>query len=220
MSSKSDHDLTLGILGTYVPQDSRTITWRDGHVTVLPTVYRKSGENVCEDVDIPTIEFMAKFPISTPDSQHVIHLPFDSLQRDDVLEFVGKCLSKNKSVLIRGDRQKKYSKILNADFLEKHFAISEHRPVCIHGTRGSRQLCSSFLINCIDVMLRSFDHVNPKTSGTIKSFFDAMTDSTRIQCILDLPIAQVSLPEPLRWVVHVSRLLHHLIEDAGILTMA
>jgi hypothetical protein len=124
MASTSDHDLTLGILGKLVPQNSQTITWRDGHVTVLPTVYRKSGENVCEDVDIPTVEFMAKFPISTPESQHVAHLPFDRLQRDGVLELVGKCLSMNKSVVIRGDEQRKYSKILNADILEKQFAIS------------------------------------------------------------------------------------------------
>jgi hypothetical protein len=69
-------------------------------------------------------------------------------------------------------------------------------------------------------MLRSFDHVNPKTTGTIESFFNAMTDTKKIQCILDLPLAQISLPEPLKYVPHVSLYLQEFIDDTGISIMA
>ncbi|KIK39216.1 hypothetical protein CY34DRAFT_108331 [Suillus luteus UH-Slu-Lm8-n1] len=187
MATKSDHDLIAGMLGNLVSANSPTITWQDGHVTVLPTVYNKSSENICQEVDIPTIQFMAKFPMSTSESQHVTHLPYNELRRDGVLDFVGYCLSINKPIVIRSDENHKYSNILTADLLDKYFAISKHQPVCIH-----------------DAMLHSFNYVNPKTTGTIESFFDAMTDPKKMQCILDLPLSQISLPEPLRLRMEVS----------------
>jgi hypothetical protein len=187
-----------------VPEKSPTITWNDGHVTVLPAVYDKSGYNVCEEVDIPIVKFMAEFPISTSHSSHVAHIPNSMMGQDDVLDLIGRCLSMNKPVVIRGDKRQQYSDELTADFLDKQFAISHHRPVCIHGTQTRFFLHMASLITPIDMMLRSRDHVNMKTTGTIDSFFDAMMDSTRIQCILDLPLAQTSLPERLRYARHIS----------------
>lgn len=182
MASPSDNDLDLtsGLLGTHVPEKSATITWQDGHRTALPTVYDKLGHNVCEEVDIPIVKFLAEFPISTPESDCVAHFPNEMLSCDNMLDVIGKALSINKTVVIKGDKLPQHSEELTADFLDKRFTISKHRPVCIH-----------------DVMMRSCDHVNTKITGTIGSFFDAMLDSTRIQCILDLPLAQTSLPERL-----------------------
>jgi hypothetical protein len=136
MSPPSDHDLTLGVLGNQVPERSPTITWNDGHVTVLPAVYDESGHNVCEEVDIPIIQFMAQFPISTSDSHNVAHIPSDRMARNGALDLVGRCLSINKPVVIRGDDCRQHSEQLTADFLDKRFAISHRRTVCIHGTQS------------------------------------------------------------------------------------
>jgi len=40
--------------------------------------------------------------------------------------------------------------------------------------------------------------MHPYTYGTIAGFFDAMDDPGTIQCILDIPLAHVALPEALR----------------------
>jgi len=53
-------------------------------------------------------------------------------------------------------------------------------------------------ITIVDVLQRYIDYVHPTSTGTIKSFFEAMDDPTHIQCILDIPLAQVSMPELLR----------------------
>ncbi|KAG1720983.1 uncharacterized protein EDB91DRAFT_1256739 [Suillus paluster] len=185
MTLNADLDLTSGVLGNQVPDTSPTITWNDDHITVLPAVYNEFDENVCEAVDIPIIQFMAQFPISALDSRNVVHIPYHGVSRETLLQVVGNYLSYNKPIVIRGVERHEHYEELTADYLDRNFAISPHRPVCIH-----------------DVMLRSMDHVNTTTTGTIDSFFESMTDSTRIQCILDLPLAQTSLPEPLRNIDH------------------
>ncbi|KAG1786397.1 uncharacterized protein HD556DRAFT_1449774 [Suillus plorans] len=176
-------DLTTGVLGSHVPENSPTIKWKDGHVTILPAVYNESNVNVCEAVDIPIIRFMAEFPISKPGSEVVIHFPHDALARKGFSHAVGLGLSQNKPVVIRGDRRQERCKDLSEDYLHDTFAISPRRPVCIHG----------------NVLNSSADnHVTPTSSGTIQSFILSMTDETKIQCILDLSLAQAVLPEPLR----------------------
>lgn len=59
-----------------------------------------------------------------------------------------------------------------------------------------------------DLMLRSKDHVNPTISGTISSFLDSIKDPSKIQCILDISLAQVTLPEPLRCDIYNSIILN------------
>ncbi|KAG1879695.1 hypothetical protein C8R48DRAFT_767931 [Suillus tomentosus] len=116
-SSSDDLDLTTGVLGSHVSENSPTITWRDGHVTVLPAVYNESNINVCEEIDLSIIRFMAKFPISTPESKNAIHLPHDALLRKDILHAVGLGLSQNKPVVIRGDRRQERCEDLSEDYL-------------------------------------------------------------------------------------------------------
>lgn len=129
----TDLDLTIGLLGDQVPNTSKTITWKDGHRTILPAVYDKSNVNVCDAVDIPTIKFMAQFPVSTSTSREVIHLATDALSRDGVLDAVGLSLSQNKPVVMRGVGSSSSPHQLSLQYLDQAFGISPHRPVCIHG---------------------------------------------------------------------------------------
>lgn len=39
-------------------------------------------------------------------------------------------------------------------------------------------------------------------TGTIKSFCELMKILDKIQCVLDIPLAQISLPDPLRCIFH------------------
>jgi hypothetical protein len=133
MAQNSDLDLTSDVLGKLVPATSPTVTWHDGHITVLPAVYDKFGKNVCEAIDIPIIKFMAEFPVSTSESSYIAHVPHTIMSRDGFLERVGHCLSLNKSVVIRGAEGQHDTQKLSADYLERNFAISPHRTVCIHG---------------------------------------------------------------------------------------
>jgi hypothetical protein len=54
------------------------------------------------------------------------------------------------------------------------------------------------LIYIPDIMARAMDHTKVTKMGLIKSFFELMKDPNTIQCILDVPLAQVSLPDCLR----------------------
>ncbi|KAG2063549.1 hypothetical protein BDR04DRAFT_1123182 [Suillus decipiens] len=178
-------DLTVGVLGMQVPVESDTIRWMDGHTTVLPLVASEENTNVCDSVDIPIIKFLAESPASTSKSNNVLHLTNDALEKDDILDVVGHALSANQAIVIRGKEHDRSNVDLSAEYLEKQFAISPNRPVCIH-----------------DVMIRSKDHVHPTKGGSVRSFFDAMNDPTKIQCILDLPLAHVALPKSLVQIDH------------------
>jgi hypothetical protein len=126
-------DLTIDVLGIQVPSTNETITWMDGHRTILPAVYDTTNVNVCDAVDIPIIKFLSKFPISTSSSQHVNHLPTDALFRDEILHAVGLSLSQNKPVVIRDVGTNPPPTGLSPEYLDRSFGISPHRPVCIHG---------------------------------------------------------------------------------------
>ncbi|KAG2045475.1 hypothetical protein BDR06DRAFT_1015617 [Suillus hirtellus] len=183
--SYSPLDLTIGLLGRQVPFASQKLRWNDGHTTILPMVLGEGKVNVCDAVDIPIIRFMADFPTSTSASKHVLHLSQDALGRKDILNTVGNALSESLPVVIRGVAHDKLHGSITNDYLEEKFAISRHRPVCIH-----------------DVKIRSIDHVHPTMDGTIKSFLESTNDPNEIQCILDIPLAQVVMPKSLRNLDH------------------
>lgn len=191
-------DLTKSILGRHVPRNAGTIKWADGHTTILPAVQIKPQRNLFADVDIPLITFMAGLPPSTKDSAHVTHLADDYMNSDKLLYVVGKSLSNNKPVVIRGAGNRKVWDKITAEDLDSRYGISPNRSASIIG-KVIRSMWMCFrCIDRIDIGLRAVDPVKPHITGTIASFLDAMVDPGKIQCILDIPLAHVGLPEPLR----------------------
>ncbi|KAG2081945.1 uncharacterized protein F5147DRAFT_783481 [Suillus discolor] len=178
-------DLTIGVLGTQVPQRSPTIKWRDGHITVLPAIYNGSTINICDEVDIPFIKFISQCPQSKAGSTHVSHMRNEDLSAPNILDTIADTLALNMCVLITGVPHKSPGRIITDEYLDVQFGISPLRPLCIH-----------------DAQKRCHDHVNPTIQGNIHSFMKSMFDPTKIQCILDIPLAQISMPEALRNLDH------------------
>lgn len=58
MTAPQNYDLTGSLLGTEVPLNSPVITWKDGHITILPVIYDDEKNNLCEAVDIPIIQYL------------------------------------------------------------------------------------------------------------------------------------------------------------------
>jgi hypothetical protein len=136
MTSNQELDLTIGIIGTHVPQTSPTITWRDGHKTVLPAIFDDDNDdvNLCDQVDIPLIKYMSKFPQSNIRSKHVKHLGKDSLSSSDVTRIVSEALSIHKCVKISGvPFTPPHDGKFDAHYLDVEFDISPLRPVQVHG---------------------------------------------------------------------------------------
>jgi hypothetical protein len=136
MTSNNELDLTIGIIGTHVPQTSPTITWRDGHKTVLPAIFDDDNDdvNLCDQVDIPLIKYMSKFPQSNIHSKHVKHLGKDSLSSSDVTRIVSEALSIHKCVKISGvPFTPPHDGKFDAHYLDVEFDISPLRPVQVHG---------------------------------------------------------------------------------------
>ncbi|KAG1832554.1 hypothetical protein DFJ58DRAFT_848005 [Suillus subalutaceus] len=192
MSSDEQLDLTIGVLGTQVPATSKTITWNDGLRTVLPTICNESNKNLCDEVDIPLIKFMAQFPRSnTNNTAHVHMAPGGICQAPRVDAQLQEILGMNKCVVIKGVPHNPAGKTLTFEYLDAVFGISPHRPVCIH-----------------DMKKRCEDHVHPTITGSIGSFIESINDTTSIQCILDIPLAHVSLPDGLKCVATFWNVLH------------
>lgn len=140
MSSTQSLDLTAGVLGTQVPQESPSIKWKDGHKTILPAIYDEKKQNICDKVDIPFIQYMARLPTSQRSSTHVIHLEYGAQTIRDISEIVEEALSLNKSVKISGVPHNAPKKELSSTYLDVTFGISPFRPVYAHGTRWGRGL--------------------------------------------------------------------------------
>lgn len=193
-------DLTIGVLGIQVPQGSGTIKWSDGHKTVLPAIFDENNINRCNDVDIPLIRFMARLPSSDRRSKHVEHLDSDVLTSTSThaTTTVTKCLSSNKVVRIRGVPCTPPRSQLDPDYLDEHFGISPLREVQLHGSYSCTWSIPVLFMRSIDVGQRCGDHAKPHIFATIKSFFEGMDDPSKIQCILDVPLAHISPPEQLR----------------------
>ncbi|KAG2108259.1 uncharacterized protein F5147DRAFT_773843 [Suillus discolor] len=176
-------DLICGLLGMQVLKESKTLKWKNNHITILPTLSTDENVNACDSVDIPIIRFMAQFPPSLSSSKNVLHLKAYALAEEDILDVVGNALRSNIPIVISGVAYDGLDGDPSVEYLDKYFAISPNRP---H----------------LDVIMQSIDHVNPTINGTIESFFDSMTDPTSIQCILDIPLAQTSLPWALQNIDH------------------
>ncbi|KAG2062626.1 hypothetical protein BDR04DRAFT_1123818 [Suillus decipiens] len=58
------------------------------------------------------------------------------------------------------------------------------------------------LTSALDVLARSKDHTKVTHAGVLSSFFSLIKDTKKIQCVLDLPLAQVALPDSLRNIDH------------------
>ncbi|KAG1761763.1 hypothetical protein EV702DRAFT_1206970 [Suillus placidus] len=185
MPAPRNYDLTIGLLGTEVPLTSPIIKWKDGHSTILPAVYDDHQNNVCDTVDIPIIDYLAECPTSTPHSQYVTHLSHHDMTRNDIQDLVSESLSQNKPVVIRGIGHSPVGEELTAEVLDKYYAISPNRVVWVH-----------------DVRARAIDHTKVTKATVLKSFFESMRNPENIQCVLDIPLAQISLPDPLRNLDH------------------
>ncbi|KAG1790108.1 uncharacterized protein HD556DRAFT_1446460 [Suillus plorans] len=181
MPFKSELDLTIGVIGTNVPRSSPCITWKNGHKTVLPAVHNEFMLNLCDHVDIPLIRYMAQLNTCESTSNNVLHLSGDTLQNLDVMAIVSDALSTNRCVKVTGVPYDKPQDDITTDYLDEHFSISPLRPVSIHDTEA-----------------RYNDHADPIVFGNIKSFIESINDPTKIQSILDIPLAQTALPKYLR----------------------
>ncbi|KAG1772237.1 hypothetical protein EV702DRAFT_1201625 [Suillus placidus] len=73
-------DHASGMQGIQVPEDPETVTWSDGHITVLPTVMRE-GQNVLKE-DAELTKKLAEVPTSKPGSEFVAHFDFHHTSRD------------------------------------------------------------------------------------------------------------------------------------------
>ncbi|KAG1724834.1 hypothetical protein EDD22DRAFT_961751 [Suillus occidentalis] len=185
MDAPLNLDLTH-IRGREVSSKCDTVTWTGGHKSILPMISDPlSDVNLCDEVDNPIIKFMARLPESTISSRHVLFQPATSLGAPRVIEDMGVAFTRNQCVHITGVPLHTTSDIVSMDLLDAVFGISPMRPVCIH-----------------DTYLRCQDHVKPTMSGTIMSFLSARHDPTVIQCILDIPLAQISLPIQLMNIDH------------------
>ncbi|KAG2028812.1 hypothetical protein BDR03DRAFT_1019312 [Suillus americanus] len=185
MTETSHYDLTIGLLGTEVPKNSPVIKWKDGYTTILPAVFDDHNINVCAKVDIPIITYLAKCPVSTPDSLHITHISNNRIPATDLHDLVGDSLSQNKPVAIRGTGRHPVGEELTAEFLDQDYAISPNRAVWVH-----------------DVMARAIDHTKTTRPGVIKYFIESMKNPKTIQCVLDIPLVQVSLPDSLKNLDH------------------
>jgi|SRR5882757_3093306 len=155
MESIPTLDLTIGLLGHHVPEESSSITWQDGHKSILPAVYNNDHHNVCDEVDIPIIKFMSTLPSSMPNSEHVVHLSSDRLQSDDIMAVVGNALSLHKPVVIRGTDHDALDGPPTAEYLDSKFGISPNCPVQIHGNN----LCDNRIISTHCMTLQISRHV-------------------------------------------------------------
>lgn len=212
MSSDHQLDLTIGVLGIQVPKSSKTITWKDGHRSVLPAAYNDSNQNLCNEVDIPLIRFMTKFPASTCSNTIDVQFMPGAARNTPHFELtVGQALCMNKCVMIHEVPYNPVEKTVTCQYLDAIFGISPNCLVDIHGTC----LCALFhlklklLMNMIDVRKRCNDHVNTPITGTIGSFFTSMNYPTKIQCILDIPLAHVSMPDCLMYVLFFLIIVAH-----------
>lgn len=112
---------------------SGTITWTDGHKSVLPAIFDKKNANRCDAVDIPIIRFMARLPLSDRQSIYVEHLGSDVLKSKDVTSIITNCLSMNQCVKISGVPCSPPTGELDWQYLDEQFGISPLREVQIHG---------------------------------------------------------------------------------------
>ncbi|KAG2029909.1 hypothetical protein BDR03DRAFT_975385 [Suillus americanus] len=185
MTAASAKDLTVGLWGKEVKKSSPKITWRDGHTTILPAVYDDYNINVCAAVDIPIIKYLAECPVSTPDSKFATHISNQDIPTFELHDIIGSSLSQNRPVTLRGTGLYSNDKKLTLEYLDLHYAISPNRAVWIH-----------------DVRARALDHTNVTKAGLLNTFFESMDDPNSIQCVLDIPLAQVALPDSLRNLDH------------------
>ncbi|KAG2368455.1 hypothetical protein BDR07DRAFT_1478227 [Suillus spraguei] len=185
MTTPSDYDLTIGLLGKHVPLDSPTIMWEDGYVSILPAIYDDKKKNICDNVDIPIIKYLAHCPASAPDSQYVTHLSHNDLPEDNIHDIVSESLSQHKSVVIRGIGHPPMGEELTAEFLDRYYSISPDRIVWVH-----------------DVKARGVNHGQVTTASILKAFCEDIKNTEKIQCVTDIPLAQTALPDALRNLDH------------------
>lgn len=131
MDHQDSKDMTVGIIGRKVHEQSGTVRWQDGRITVLPTIM-KNGVNICESGDVEVVKFFASLQESTQLSQHVLHLSAADMQRDDIVETIEFALRDNKPVVVRGNAINAPSEI-TTEWLDRKFGISPDMPVSIHG---------------------------------------------------------------------------------------
>ncbi|KAG1849043.1 hypothetical protein F4604DRAFT_1687565 [Suillus subluteus] len=200
MTAASAKDLTVGLLGKEVNKSSPNVTWMDGHTTILPTVYDDFKINVCAEVDIPIIKYLAECPVSTPDSNFATHISNQDIPSFELHDIIGSSLSQNRPVTLRGTGLHGNDKKLTLEYLDLHYAISPNRAVWIH-----------------DVRARALDHTKVTKAGFLNTFFESMNDPNSIQCVLDIPLAQISLPDSLRNLDH--GIAHGANCDAEVITL-
>lgn len=123
-------DYASGMQGIQVPEDAETVTWPDGHITVLPTVMRE-GQNILKE-DAELTKKLAEVPMSKPGSEFVTHFDFHNISRDELILGIRASLGEGKCVVVRG-AAKPGPNVLSMEYLEKVYRIQSTMRVDMHG---------------------------------------------------------------------------------------
>ncbi|KAG1836496.1 hypothetical protein DFJ58DRAFT_734920 [Suillus subalutaceus] len=168
-------DLASDIIGVQVPEQSETVEWSDGHITVLPCIW-EDGINICKD-DVAYVKFLAQLPQSLPSSAYVVHAQYCdwSSKPMELHELVNATLREGKCFLLHGLPKPEPAK-LDVDYLER-YGMSSMRPIVAH-----------------DVKARVANFTYPHKDSTIQQFIGNVHNPNIIQCVLDLPFSQGGLP--------------------------
>ncbi|KAG1899885.1 uncharacterized protein F5891DRAFT_1189361 [Suillus fuscotomentosus] len=185
--SPPDLDLISDILGIQVLQQSGSVTWADGRRTVLPCIMSR-GIDICEDNDAAMVRFLSEFLESKPTSDNVAHIEHNGMSRGLLQQAISEALRHNKPVLIHGSNIND-APLLDAEYLDNNFGISPLMRVTIHAFPP-------------DVTKRVRDFTHPHKTGTIQQFLNDIDNPSKIQCILDLPLSHMGLPQELHLLDH------------------
>jgi hypothetical protein len=118
------------MLGTQVPEDAETVTWSDGHITILPTVMREGQNVLTEDAELT--KKLAEVPTSKPGSEFVTHFNFQDTSRDELILGIRASLGEGKCVVVRGAAKPGPAE-LSMEYLEKRYRIQSTARVDMHG---------------------------------------------------------------------------------------
>ncbi|KAG1770829.1 hypothetical protein EV702DRAFT_1202303 [Suillus placidus] len=167
-------DHVSGMQGIQVPEDAETVTWSDGHITVLPTVMRE-GQNVLKE-DAELTKKLAEAPTSKPGSEFVAHFDFHHTSRDELILGIRASLGEGKCVVVRG-AEKPGPDVLSMEYLEKMYRIQSTMRVDMH-----------------DMELRAKESSKPHIAGTVGDLIAGIFNPNEQRCILDCVIS-TGLPQ-------------------------
>ncbi|KAG2063592.1 hypothetical protein BDR04DRAFT_1123159 [Suillus decipiens] len=176
LTDLDSHDLYTSIIGSQVHEQSETVQWCDGSTTVLPCIM-KDGINICQE-DANVVSFFASLPESLPEtSQNVVHLQYSDWRSKSpqLCDEISAALRISKAVIIQQVSAPQPA-TLDLDYLEDR-GMSDLMRVVVHDAKQGTK-----------------DFTYPHQHATLAQFMSNIHDPNKIQCILNVPFSQGSLP--------------------------